>query len=187
MSTETLRSLTHETVQIYAHTAKTVVKTYRAGAHRALGGFRKRLSKAASAVRVEQPVKRSVVNVGQQLATLMSTRVDSLSSAANRTIDVVAKGSSQALGTFAGSADKFYRAFPSRVTEVFAQINLPAVRMSRDLAARISHGAESMAMRVGGASGESIAKPVRRSAKKVSPAKKPSRRAVRGSKRAPRA
>jgi hypothetical protein len=188
MSTETLSSLTQETVQIYAHTAKTMVKTYRVGAHRALGGFRRRLGKAAAAVKVEQPVKSSIVNVGQQLATFISTRVDALSSVANRTIDAVAKGSSRSLGTVAGGADKFYRAFPSRATETFARINLPAARMSRDLAAQISRGADSVATRVSGASGKAAvakasAKPARRPAKKVSPAGKTASRAARGSKR----
>ncbi len=188
MSTETLSSLTQETVQIYARTAKTVVKTYRVGVHRALGGFRTRLGSAAGAVKIEQPVKKSILNVGQQLATLIATRVDALSSAANHAIDVVAKGSSKTLGTVAVGADKFYGAFPSRATEVFGQINLPAMRLSRDLAAQISSGAERIATRVGGASGKGAvakagAKPARRPAKKASPAKKVSRPAAKGSKR----
>ena len=192
MSTETLSSLTHETVQIYAHTAKTMVKTYRVGAHRALGGFRRRLGKAAGAVKVEQPLKSSVVNVGQQLAAFVGARVDALSSAANRTIDVLARSSSSSLGTIAGGADRFYRAFPSRATEAFARINLPAVRMSRDLAAQISRGADSIATRVGGASGKAgvaraAAKPARRPAKKASSARTTSRRAATGSKRARKA
>ena len=183
MSTETLRSLTHETVHIYARTAKTLVKTYRVGANRALGGFRKRLGQTAGAVRIEQPLRSSLVNVGEQLATLIGTRVDALSSVADGAIDVVAEGSSKALGSVAGAADRFYRAFPTRATRVFARINLPAVRLSRDLAAQISRGAESVAKRVGGEHGKAAiaktaARPVRRPAKKVTrPAAKAAKRA----------
>lgn len=189
MSTETLSSLTQETVQIYARTAKTLVKTYRAGVHRAVGGFRTRLGSAAGAVKIEQPVKKSILNAGQQLATLIATRVDALSSAANHAIDVVAKGSSKALGTAAVGADRLYGAFPSRATEFFGQINLPAMRLSRDLAAQISSGAERIATRVGGkgAVAKAVAKPARRTSKKVSPAKKVSRPVARGSKRARKA
>jgi hypothetical protein len=183
MSTETLRSLTHETVEIYAHTAKTIVKTYRVGAKRALGGLRRRLGSAAGAIRIEQPLKSSIVNLGGQVVTIIDTRVDALSSAADGAINAVAKGSSRALGTFAGAADKFYRVFPSRATEVFTQINLPAVRLSRDLAAQISRGAESVAKRVGGTRGRvaaaKIARPARRPAKKVSRPATPARKRAR--------
>ena len=183
MTTETLRSLTNETVHIYARTAKTIVKTYRVGANRALGSFRKRLGiSTAGTTRIEPPLRGSLVNVGQQLATLVGTRVDAISSAADGAIDVLAKGSSKTLGGFAGAADRFYRAFPSSAAKVFDQINLPAMRLSRDLAARISRGAESVSKRVSGERGKAgvakvVAKPVRRAAKKVSrPAAKAAKR-----------
>ena len=173
MSTETLRSLTHETVEIYARAAKTIVKTYRTGAKRALGGIRKRLDRTAGATRIERPLESSLVNVGQQLAVLVGSRVDALSSAADGAIDVLASGSYKALGGVAGAADRFYRAFPSRATRVFARVNLPAVRLSRDLARQISRGADGVARRVGGehekaAVAKASAKPVRKPAKKVS-------------------
>jgi hypothetical protein len=179
MSTETLRSLSHETVQIYAHTAKTIVKTYRVGAKRALGGFRSRLGSVAGAIKVERPLKNSIVNLGEQVVALIGTRVDALSSAADGAIDAVAKRSSMALGTFAGAADKFYRVFPSRAPEVFAQINLPAVRLSRNLAEQISRGAEGVARRVEGEAGAKIAKPVRRPAKKAARTATPARKRAR--------
>lgn len=162
MTTETFRSLTQETVHIYARTAKTVVKTYRTGANRALGGFSKRLG--AAGTRMERPVVNSLVNVGQQFAALIGARIDAISSAADGAIDTLAKGSSNTLGSFAGAADKFYRTLPTRAARVFSQVNMPAVRLSRDLAAQISRGAESVAKRVGGEAGKVAAKPARRAA-----------------------
>jgi hypothetical protein len=183
MTTETFRSLTHETVQIYARTAKTIVKTYRAGAKRVLGGVRRRLAHTAGATRIEQPLRNSLVNVGEQLTMLVGTRIDALSSAANGAIDTVAHGSSKALGTFAGAADRFYRSLPSRAAGVFSQVNLPAVRLSRDLAVQISRGADSVAKRVGaehgkGTGAKATVSRARRPARKASvPAAKATKRA----------
>jgi hypothetical protein len=162
MTTETFRSLTQETVHIYARTAKTVVRTYRVGAHRAVGGFSRRLGAAGG--RVERPVADSFVNVGQKFAALVEARVDTVASTIDGAIDTLAKGASQTLGSFAGAADKFYRTLPTRAARVFTQVNMPAVRMSRDLAAQISRGAESVAKRVGGEAGKAAAKPARRTA-----------------------
>lgn len=162
MTTETFRSLTQETVHIYARTAKTVVKTYRVGAHRAVGGFSRRLGAAGG--RVERPVVDSFVNVGQKFAALVEARVDTVASTVDGAIDTLAKGASQTLGSFAGAADKFYRTLPTRAARVFSQVNMPAVRMSRDLAAQIARGAETVAKRVGGEAGKAAAKPARRTA-----------------------
>jgi len=149
MTTETLHSLTHETIHLYAHTAKTLVRTYRTGANRALGDLRKRLGHPSAAAKAERPVRSSFVNVGQELAAVVGRQIDALSTAANGAIDAVARGSDSTLGAFAGAADRFYRTLPSQASQLFAQINLPAVRLSRDLATQISRGAERVAKRVG--------------------------------------
>lgn len=178
MTTETLNSLTQETVRIYARTAKTVVKAYRVGAHRALGGFTRSLGRTAGAVDVDRPVRSSVLNASRQLAQYVGGRVDALSSAADGAIDAVAKGSSKALGAYMVAVDRFYDRFPARAGEVFARINLPAVRLSRDVAAKISAGAEHVAKR---AAGPAAARPARKPAKRVV-----RRAAVKGAKRAAR-
>jgi len=181
MTTDTLHSLTHETIHLYAHTAKTLVKTYRTGANRALGDLRKRMGHPSAAAKAERPVRASFVNVGQELAAVVGRQVDALSSAANGAIDAAARGSDNTLGAFAGAADRFYRAMPSRASQLFAQLNLPALRLSRDLATQISRGAERVAKRVGAEkSSRTVAKPAAKPASRT--ARKPARTAKRARK-----
>ena len=151
MSTETLSSLAHETVEIYARTAKTMVDAYRITANKTLEDVRMRLGKVGGKEEVEQPVRSSLMKVGQQVVVVFGNRVDALTSAADDAIDMIAKGTDKALGTFTQAADKFYDAFPGKAGEFFEQVNLPAVRLSRDLAKQVARGADSLAKRVPGA------------------------------------
>ncbi len=172
MSTETLSSLAHETVEIYARTAKTMVDAYRSTANKALEEVRSRMGSVGGKEEVEQPVKASLVKVGQQVVVVIGNRVNAFSSAADDAIDMIAKGTDKALGTFTQAADKFYDAFPGKAGEFFEQVNMPAVRLSRDFAKQVARGADSIARRVPGARAKHgatdvEAKPAARAARKA--------------------
>ncbi|MFO1196012.1 MAG: hypothetical protein U1E86_03460 [Burkholderiaceae bacterium] len=151
MSTETLSSLAHETVEIYARTAKVMVDAYRTTANKALEEVSARLGQVGGKEEVEQPVKSSLVKVGKQVVVVIGNRVDAFSSAADDAIEMIAKGTDKALGTFTQAADKFYDAFPGKAGEFFEQVNLPAVRLSRDFAKQVARGADTIARRAPGA------------------------------------
>ncbi|HEX6703440.1 MAG TPA: hypothetical protein VF169_01665 [Albitalea sp.] len=172
MST-TLNSIAIDVVGQYGEAAKHLVQAYRTGTERAvtgLGGRYEKLLESRSLPLVTDSVKAGIIGAEQRLSGLVVDTVGRVSDGAGNAVDRV---SSRAIEGMQAFGEKTAWANDLMVVNALRTINLPAAKLSLEIATQINKATRSLSERIAGVpaapapKAKSAAKRVRRTARKA--------------------
>lgn len=175
----TLNAIATDVVGHYGNAAKSLVAAYRTGSKRALAASGSRYAKLVQ--RIPKPLvgdkgKARILAAERRVAGVMGEGVARIAQGCDRGIELVA---GQALKRLEGFAQRTNWAKDMFVVETARRVNLPAAKLSLEIASRIDDAASALSARVEGTVAQPVAKPAKRqAAKRVRRAVKRVRRAA---------
>jgi hypothetical protein len=139
MSTQTLSSVATHLVGRYSQIGKLIVGTYRASAQRAVNDANKRYAaflNSRSLPLVNEAVKASLIDVQQQITSLVEGGITRGSDRAEQTINLLAGGVSNGIQRVAATAERVESAFDTTAITAVGSLTLPAAQVSLEIANR---------------------------------------------------
>jgi hypothetical protein len=153
MSTQpTLNATVIDVLGQYNQAAKSLVATYRDGTQRVVGGIDQRCSKLVADNKlplVPARVTERLVDAEQRLAAFVVKGVDRAADRADATIDKLSQG---AIGGVNRFAEETAWAKDLFVVNALRSLNMPAAKLSLQIAEQVAHGARRVSERVAGTS-----------------------------------
>ena len=175
-TTVTLNAIATDIVGHYGNAAKSLVAAYRTASERALAASGKRYAKIVERLPlVGDEGKTRIVAVERRVAAAVGEGVARIAEGYDRGIEVVAGRAVKGLEAIAERTEWTKNMF---VVETARRINLPAAKLSLEIASRIDDAASSLNARAEGAFAQPVAKTAKRIAKRVGRASKRVRRAA---------
>ena len=175
MSTNvTLNSIATDVVGRYGNAAKNLVAAYRTVSERALAANGSRYAKLVERLPlVGEESKARIVAAERRVATIVGVGVERIADGYDRGIELVSGQMVKGLEAIAERTEWTKDMF---VVETARRINMPAAKLSLEIASRIDEAASTLSARAEGAAVEpAVKKPV---AKRVRRATKRARRAA---------
>ena len=162
MTTLTLNAIATDVVGHYSNAAKSLVAAYRAASKRALAASGSRyvkLVERAPLPLVDDERKARVVAAERRIAGVVGDGVARIAQGCDRAIEFVSGQALKGLDTF---AQRTAWAKDMFIVDTVRRINLPAAKLSLEIASRIDDAANALGARAEGGVEQPIAKPATR-------------------------
>ena len=159
MSNSPLSTVTSSVVDRYTNVGKTIVSTYRTGAHRLFDAANTRYAEFVnkrSIPLMNDDVKASLIDVERQFAGALADRVASGTQRAEQAIGRIGGGVNGGIRRASNASERIESALDTRYLSTLASLAMPVAHVSLEIARRAESGAESLSRRVLGTADEAV-------------------------------
>jgi hypothetical protein len=164
-NTVTLNAIATDVVGHYGNAAKNLVAAYRAASERALAASGSRYAKLVERLpRIGDDSKARIVAAERRVAATIGQGVTRTAEGYDRGIELVSGQVLKGIEAFAERTDWTKDMF---VVETMRRINMPAAKLSLEIASRIDEATNTLSARAEGGVEQPVAKPATKTAKRV--------------------